>query len=373
MKRDDRIIYAASERCADLLYITSFHAPDPFLWVRVGDQEMVVVSPLEFGRAVKQARKGIEVLSFAAAKKRFKARNAKPETLIAEIGRMLRVRRWLVPDDFPHGLAQRLSRRKIHVQTPRSAFFPERETKTRQEVAGITAGIRLAEAGLKAAVGILRQARIRNGMVYTGTDVLTAETLRGEIEATISRLGGIAAHTIVAPGRQGADPHNAGFGPIAADQTLIIDIFPRVTRTGYFGDLTRTLVKGKAPRLVKKAFAAVRKARNYAQSVIREGASGKAIHDKVTEMLTQAGFDTDAKANPPVGFFHGTGHGLGLEIHEPPRVSTVDQTLVSGHVVTVEPGVYYPEWGGVRLEDVVVVQKRGCRTLTAAPSVLEIS
>ncbi len=233
-------------------------------------------------------------------------------------------------------------------------------------------GVELAEHGLQAALGMLAAATIEGDRVMHGGEPLTAATLRGEIDAAICRRGGIAAHTIVAPGVEGADPHNEGSGPIRPHQPIILDIFPRVMRTGYFGDLTRTVVKGRASATVKRAFEAVREARDHAKEMISPGVNGREIHREVCRRLEQRGFETKLGADPPFGFFHGTGHGLGLDIHELPRISSVDCTLEAGHVVTVEPGLYYPEWGGVRLEDVVVVQAAGCRTLTTVPTYLEI-
>ena len=131
-------------------------------------------------------------------------------------------------------------------------------------------------------------------------------------------------------------------------------------------------MKGQAPDIVKQAFEAVRDARDRAKAAIHANANGKEIHQTVAGILTDHGFETDLKSSPPKGFFHGTGHGLGLEIHEMPRISSVEHVLKAGHVVTIEPGVYYPEWGGVRLEDVVVVTSDGCEDLTSVPTLLEI-
>lgn len=370
---DPRLIYADSEHCADMLYATGLFVPDPFLWCSVRDETFVVMSPLEVSRARQHVRAGTHVLSFAEAKRRFKVRTLRPANLVAGISRHYAVKRWDVPPDFPFGIAQDLIRKGLTLRTPKDGFFPERETKRDDEIARITHGVRLAEAGLNRGLGILREAGIDGSSVIWNGASLTAGILRGEIDAEISRLGGIAAHTIVAPGVRGADPHDdGGDAPILAHQSLILDIFPRVTATGYWGDLTRTVVKGQAPDILRRAYTAVRDARDLAKSMIKSRITGKTVHDAVHKSLKDAGFETDAQANPPYGFFHGTGHGLGLQIHEAPRVSSADNILRAGQVVTVEPGVYYPDWGGVRLEDVVVVETKGCRCLTSVPDELEI-
>ena len=194
---------------------------------------------------------------------------------------------------------------------------------------------------------------------------------KGFINATIAGLGGMARHTIVAGGNQGCDPHEAGHGPLRAHQPIILDIFPRDCTTGYWGDITRTVVRGRASEPVKRMYVAVFKAQELAFQQLRAGVNGQEIHDAILRLFRENGFTTGRRNGRMQGFFHGTGHGLGLEIHEPPRVSAVDATLRAGHVVTVEPGLYYRGVGGVRLEDVAVIQPHGARNLTKFPKMLE--
>jgi Xaa-Pro aminopeptidase len=176
----------------------------------------------------------------------------------------------------------------------------------------------------------------------------------------------------VACGNQGCDPHESGHGPLRAYTTIIIDIFPRDMKTGYFGDITRTVVRGRASEAVKKLYAAVERAQEIAFQKLRAGVNGKDVHDAVHKSFTDAGYKTGRVRGRMQGFFHGTGHGLGLEVHERPRVSVVSEALRAGHVVTVEPGLYYRGVGAVRLEDVAVVGERRSRNLTRFPKVLEI-
>jgi Xaa-Pro aminopeptidase len=367
-----RLIYADSEHIADMLYATGLFVPDPFVWCQAGERQAVIASPLEYGRFAQHLGRRADVFSFLDAKRRLGCRNAKPASHITGLARHYGLKRWLVPRDFPVALADELRRRGLQVKPVDGPFFPERECKRPDEVEHLREGVRLAEHGLNAGLAIVRAARIRGDELRWRGKLLTAELLRGEIDAAITRLGGLAAHTIVASGPEGADPHNAGAGPLRPHLPLILDIFPRVTRTGYFGDLTRTVVKGRAPAVVKRAFTAVRRARDLAKTLIRPGVNGRTVHQKVKASLAESGFATDLNAQPPFGFFHGTGHGLGLEIHEAPRISTADFVLQAGHVVTVEPGLYYPAWGGIRLEDVVVVTAKGCETLTTVESYLEV-
>lgn len=370
-----RLIVADSERDANLLFATEFLAPDPFLWYAIPGETGIVVSPLEIARARSQARGGLTVRTGEEALRvwRSEKRHEDPDMLITALSRKAGIRTWHVPDNFPLGLATRLEKAGIHLKVV-SPFFPEREIKRANEVARIEAGVRLAEAGLYRALEVLREAKTDvAGFLQWQDRPLTAEILRGEIDGRIAQLGGTASHTIAAPGVQGANPHAVGTGPIQAGQPIILDIFPRVDATGYFGDLTRTVVKGQAGEIVHRAFATVLKAQQAALAAIAPGVSGPAVHAAAADVISEAGFVTDVSRDTPIGFFHGTGHGLGLEIHEEPRLSRKSRTVLScGHVVTVEPGIYYPEWGGVRLEDVVVVTDGGCRNLTVAPKLLEI-
>jgi Xaa-Pro aminopeptidase len=192
------------------------------------------------------------------------------------------------------------------------------------------------------------------------------------MDIACKRAGGLAANTIVAGGNQACDPHERGRGPFRAHQSIILDIFPRDERTGYFGDITRTVVRGRASETVRKMYATVAEGQQIAFRELRAGVDGLDVHKKITTFFTTRGFKTGKQHGRMSGFFHGTGHGLGLEIHEPPRVSIVSEKMKTGHVVTVEPGLYYHGLGGVRIEDVVTINERGNQRLSEFPRQLEI-
>jgi Xaa-Pro aminopeptidase len=178
--------------------------------------------------------------------------------------------------------------------------------------------------------------------------------------------GAISTNTIIAAGDQGCDPHERGSGPIRANELIIVDIFPRVIATGYFGDMTRTFLRGRASEAQRTLVAAVRSAQSAALKTIRAGVNGREVHGQVVEIFTARGFQTKHTPRGSVGFFHGTGHGLGLEVHEPPRMNaSFDYRLKRGSVVTVEPGLYYPGIGGCRIEDVVQVTATGVKLLSS--------
>lgn len=357
-------------------YASGFACPDPFLWFAVPGLTAVVIGPLELGRARKQVRAGVTVLSESEARRQFQIpaeTGTGPGALLNALARHFGVRRWETPASSPLGLARDLEAAGLNVQ-PIAAFFPERAHKSAPEVAEIERGMRMAEAGLARALEIMRDAEIvAAGCLSWHGQTVTAELLQGEIGAEVARLGGMAGHTIAAPGRQGADPHLVGEGPVRVGEPLVLDIFPRVERSGYFGDLTRTVVKGRAPERIRQAYEAVHQAQRCAIGEVRAGALGRAVHAAAAKALEVAGFATDVKAEPAHGFIHGVGHGLGLEIHELPRMNAgAAMPLEVGHVVSVEPGLYDAAWGGMRIEDVVVVEEHGCRNLTRAPHLLEI-
>lgn len=363
-----RVIVADSQHDANLLYAVGLFVPDPFIYFEIAGRRHVVMSDLELDRAKAKATVD-RVHSLSRYQKRLGLR--KLELLLPAILREFGVRRVEVPANFPVGYVKHL--RGFRVQVVADAFFPEREIKSAAEIRQLTAALRLAEEGMQAGIRVLRMSRIgRSRYLYWRGKKLTAEHVQGVINATIAALGGTATGTIVAGGNQGCDPHEAGHGPLRADQPIILDIFPRDGKTGYWGDLTRTVVRGRARDRVRSVFALVAKGQALAFSMLRAGVNGAEVHRAIQQCFDQHGFPTGRGAGRMQGFFHGTGHGLGLEIHEAPRLAPVATTLRAGHVVTVEPGLYYPGIGGVRLEDVVVITQTGHRNLTRFPKFLEM-
>ncbi|MDL5047526.1 Xaa-Pro peptidase family protein [Oscillatoria amoena NRMC-F 0135] len=289
--------------------------------------------------------------------------------VIAAVLRERKLREVEVPPDFPLRLAEELNERGIWLETA-DRIFPEREFKKPAEVKAIVAALRMTEAGLRAGINLLRAARIEGRHLVAEGRVLTSERVRAEIDAAIVRLGGLPAHTIVAGGKQACDPHERGSGPLRPHQTIILDVFPRDQKSGYYGDMTRTVVRGRANETVKAMYAAVLEGQKYALRKLRPGADGNTIHEHVKNLFAERGFPTKIKKGRQSGFFHGTGHGIGLEIHETPRFSQT--TFKSGQVITVEPGLYDRDIGGVRIEDVALVTRTGHRVLSDFPKQLEI-
>jgi Xaa-Pro aminopeptidase len=372
---DAKLIIASSHASADLLYATRFFVPDDIIWIGTGRKTHAVFSPLEIDRARVSARVG-RIYAWDRLEAEWK--KAHPEegkpglaAMAVFLLRKLGIAKVEVPGSFPLLYAEFLRRSGIAVVPCGGLFFPAREIKSAWEVACITRAQRQAEAGMRRGWEVLRASRAgRDGRLRWAGGLLTSERLRAEIDSAVLRAGGTPADTIVAGGVQACDPHERGSGPLRKGETIILDIFPRDAASGYYGDLTRTVVKGGASEAVRRLYHTVLAGQKKALGAMRAGADGNALHRSLQEDFTAAGYPTCRRKGRWVGFFHGTGHCLGLELHEPPRFAA--GPLKAGHVMTVEPGLYDPEIGGVRIEDLVWVRARGIQNLTRIPKVLEI-
>lgn len=378
MKTTDNILIVAdSEHDADMLYAVGMFVPDPFIYLRLRGRQYVVMSDLEIDRARRDAPQ-CRVLSLSDCQIKLRKTGVKRPgfaDVIADLLRSKKLNRVLVPSSFPLGLANELKQRRITLKPAEGAsLFAEREIKSPIEVKKISAALMMAEVGMSEAMQVLRASKIgRDRRLLYNNVQLTSEKLRSVIDCAILQASGLPANTIVAGGRQGCDPHERGSGPLRAHEPIIIDIFPRSQKTGYFGDITRTVVRGRASEAVRKLYDTVHRGQAIGFKTIRDGVPTKDVHDAVLRLFEEQGYRTGRRAGRMEGFFHGTGHGLGLEIHEAPRMGATSMgKLKAGQVVTVEPGLYYPEIGGVRIEDVALVNHTKARNLTRFEKVLEI-
>ena len=373
---DAQLIYSASESDANMLWATRFFAPDPFIFIRKRGRSYLVMNDLEIDRAKGQARVD-KVVSYSDYTRRLQQRGVQfpaPSQILTEVLQDLNIRGIEVPSTFPLGLADQVRSAGPAVTPKADPFWPEREFKTGEEVRFISESIRAAEKGIEAGIAAVRRTDIRkDGYLYLDGTRLTSEILKRIINTTIMAEGYVPSHTIVASGNQCVDPHNQGSGPIRANASIIMDIFPRSQKTGYFGDITRTVVRGRASDQLKHVYRCVQRGQDIAFERIRDGASAYDIHNTITNYFKTEGFDTGVVKGRMQGFFHGTGHGLGLDIHEAPSFGLRSKNrLRAKNVVTVEPGLYYQGLGGVRLEDVVIVTKLGCKNLVRIPKFLEV-
>lgn len=369
-----KLIVAASEACADLLYASKFRAPDAFAYLEHRGCRRLLLSDLEVDRGRAEAAvdrvdalSDLEKLARGGKKKR----PSYPRVLARWL-KLAKVRSVVVPEDFPFGLARGLREEGVRIRPAKGGLFPEREIKSAAEVRAMRAAIAIAEAGMERAFEVLRSAVPRkDGRLAIGRRLLTSEILRQEIEVAVVRAGGEArGDTICAGGDQACDPHGRGFGPLRANELIILDIFPRDAKSGYFGDITRTVVRGRASDAHRRLWETCLAGQKLAFSQMRPGIQGGPVHDELKAFFAEQGYPTEIRDGRWQGFFHGTGHGLGLEVHESPRFAAA--TFLPGQVITVEPGIYIPGIGGVRHEDVALVTARGAKSLTTAPKPLEL-
>jgi len=371
--RLSRLIVADSESSPDMLHATRFFAPDPFIFLEKNGKRTIVLNDLEIDRGRRTAKVD-EVISYAEIPKGKSKQGKGPAKFHETVARFLKarkVRSALVPSTFPLGLANELAKAGIKLSPETGLFWKEREFKTDSELQLMSRVLKITETGMARGVEVLKASKIGpKGRLFWAGHPLTSEILRAEIDSAILRVGGLPANTIVAGGKQGCDPHERGSGPLSAHTLIILDIFPRDTRSGYYGDLTRTVVRGRATDAQRRLWETVLEGQTLALNAMKPGADGGPIHDAIKDFFKQRGYPTGQKKGRWTGFFHGTGHGLGLEIHEEPRFSAT--VFKPGQVITVEPGLYYPHIGGARIEDVATITRTGVRLLSGFPKVFEI-
>ncbi len=370
----DILIVAASEADANLYYATRFMAPDAFVFMRIKGKKHLLMNDLEVDRAKMQAKvdKVHSTSKLAAEFRKKHDRRPGYVDLIESFAKEHGAESFTVPGNFPIEFADPLRQRGFKLEFKHEPFFEERTVKTKEEIAAVTKAIRFTEDAIKAAIDAMRKSVIKKGKLYLHGEVLTSEAVKKIINVRLMQNDCIASHSIVACGIDCVDPHNQGSGPLYANQSIIMDIFPRDSSTRYFADISRTVVRGKASPKLKRMFNAVLEGQEIAFKSIKEGADGGEIHRAIQKRFEDLGFKTGLINGRVQGFFHGTGHGLGLDIHEAPRIGGVKDILKAGQIVTVEPGLYYEDAGGIRIEDDVVVTKTGCINLVKSPKILEI-
>ncbi|MEM0966879.1 MAG: M24 family metallopeptidase [Verrucomicrobiota bacterium] len=370
--REMLAFYASPERDADLFYWGGFRAPDPFLAFEIEGKRFAALSSLEFGRGQKEGKFDV-VLPLEELMKESGAGNdiARQILFLASEHGVSSIR---VPDDFPGKIACDLKEEgSFGLEFSSRPVFKDRLRKSVSEQEFIRSVNNVISGAFDEVHRVLAEAAIKDGSLWYEGDLLRSEDVRQMIAVYCLKHGCLAEGTIVAGGDQACDPHERGSGALPADSLIIVDIFPRSEQTGYFGDMTRTFLKGKASPQQRKLVDAVRVAQEMALATVSSGVDGLEIHRSVNDSFEKAGFETGKNEKGYFGFFHGTGHGLGLEIHEEPRVSRQPFSLESGMVTTIEPGLYYPGLGGCRIEDVVVVQENGMEMLSAHPREWEIA
>ena len=372
--RSALVLAGAPEQHVDLLYATGFMAPDPVVYVQVGRWRGMMVSALEYGRAVATcAERGMQIVTPQQAGLEGAARGNLARWICALLEPHA-VRCIRVPALFPSGLLRQLEAAGITVEVLTKDPFPKRRRKSHSELALIRESQRAAVIAMRAAIGLLSESCIdRQGLLQSGDTVVTAEMLQRRIAEILLRHDCYCGQTIVACGAQGADPHERGSGPLAAHQPIVIDIFPRHQGHGYCGDITRTVVKGQATRALKHMYHTVKGAHAAALRKVHAGAATRSVHQAAVDWIASRGYPTGRDEKGFYGFMHSTGHGVGLALHEAPSVGCNQAYLRLGDVITIEPGLYYPGIGGIRLEDTVTVTAQGWRYLVPCETSFEMA
>jgi Xaa-Pro aminopeptidase len=376
LKSPPPLLYADTERSADALYFGRVSVPDAFVCFAAHGKKYAVVSALEFGR-VKRVSAFDRVLPLelylAKAREVWPQRKPGAAEVIFLLAQELKQKSFTIPEDFPAGVYEKLFELGLDLTVATGSLFPQREIKKPAEIAALREGNRCSALGIAAAERVLRASEIKGrALIYRGKP-LTSERLKFAIESACLEAGAVSANTIAAGGDQACDPHERGSGPLRPHELIIVDVFPRVSATGYHGDMTRTFLRGTASDAQRALVAAVRAAQLAALKKIRAGVTGRAVHEAVVATFTTRGYETKHTSKGSSGFFHGTGHGLGLAVHEAPGLSTrFDSELRRGHVVTVEPGLYYRGLGACRIEDVVQVTATGFTLISKAPYTWEL-
>jgi len=368
----DVLIYADTIRSPELRHELSLGIPDPFLYVERNGERHVVLTSFEIDRVLEVAGAPEPHPNEEFGYDDLIAKGLSSDEVLLEVAvnacGALAVTEAVVPWTFPAKFADRLRESGVEV-TPELDFFEDRRrVKSEAELAGIRRAQRAAEAGMDAARELLRRAEPNGtGLVVDG-EPLTSERIKVSILEAFTARGTVADEFIVAHGPQSAVGHEMGSGPIVAGEPVVIDLWPRDIQTACYADMTRTYVVGEPSEEMVRYHALCKEALDQSLAAIRAGVQGADVFTLVCELFHEAGQPTQLSKQPGEvlenGFYHGLGHGVGLEVHEAPSLGRAPGAMVAGDVVTVEPGLYRHGWGGVRLEDLVLVTEDGAENLT---------
>jgi Xaa-Pro aminopeptidase len=358
-------------------YLSGYHAPDEFVTLYADGEIRLLTSGLEATRARGDSDasdvRTFQQYGFAEKVEEHGRTKTRPHVtadFLADVG----VDAVSVPVSFPAGAADVLRERGVDVTVDYDDVVREaRAVKSDAEVDAIADVQAATEDAMRVAEDLLAAATVADGVLQLDGEPLTSERIRRDIEVSLLDAGCRLHDCIVASGPEAARAHESGSGPVRADAPIVVDIFPYSDATRYFGDMTRTFSKGEPSDRAREWYDLTREAFDAALDTIEAGVTGKAVDDAVSDVFEAAGYPTvRTDDDPENGFFHSTGHGVGLSVHESPSLSQYGGDLEAGHVVTVEPGLYEQGVGGVRLEDLVVVTEDGHENLNSYPQDLRV-
>lgn len=357
---DAYVVYASS-RDADMRYLTHFTTSDPFVFFKKpGQQGVIVVSMMEVGRASREASAAVMTRIQAGLPDILK-KEKDPYRATASMIAGLVGKKVLVPPNFPVALANALGE-YCTLSVDKGTVMDMRSKKSRHEILMMKNVQKVTQKAMELAVSLIRNASIKKGILHLDRKPLTAEYVKFSMHSLLLKHECSAVDTIVSCGEDTATPHMTGTGPLKSDEPIVIDLFPVDEKTGYYADMTRTVVKGEPSADILEMYDALRQAKQLGISRIKAGVPGSEIHQTVVDFFKDHGYESTTR-----GFVHNLGHGVGLQVHELPTVGPAGKALVSGNVITIEPGLYYPGIGGVRLEDIGTVTAKGFDNFTVFP------
>jgi Xaa-Pro aminopeptidase len=371
----DLLIVGDTERCPELRHELPLRIGDPFLYAEIGDRRIAVVWSIEGDRIATVDRTveivPVETISVddlvAAGIDYYELGPAQVVRSVETLG----ITRARVPRAFPLQVADALRAEGVELVPDQRFFDQRRRRKTRPELDGIRRASRAAEAGQAAIASLLARSEAGEGGRVVDGGPLTSERLRAAADAAFAAHGCRGDDAIVAHGAQAADGHHVGEGRVANDDVLVCDLFPLDLESACYSDMTRTYSVGTPDPELVAWYADTRDALEHVRSLVEPGADGAELYRTVCRFYEDRGYPTRLSAEEGTvlreGFIHGLGHGVGLEVHEAPGLSRTGHELVAGDVITLEPGLYRHGFGGVRLEDLVLVTDHGCETITTFP------
>ncbi|MDR1527974.1 MAG: Xaa-Pro peptidase family protein [Puniceicoccales bacterium] len=361
------LIFSNTKKDSDLFYLIGTHVPDNIAIIFDGRESTALVSALEINR-LRNTSKIDKFVSWDIIKSSLQPTKNTDFDILRRFLQDLKLDAICVKQDFPVYLADQLRSANFEIIVVGFSILPQRLIKSDGEIIEIKHAADIVRQTFVQVENILSDASVngKNELVFED-EILTSERLRTMMETFCYQLGAIADATIVACGVAACDPHNLGYGPLKANEFILVDFFPHLKTSGHYADVSRTFIKGRPTKEQINLYNTVKSAHDIAIDMAHGGVPGKDIMVRTLEYFESKGYKSSNTANPPYGMFHSLGHGLGLDIHEPPRIGMCDDTLQPGMVVTIEPGLYYQTIGGVRIEDDILIGNQSSEILTQIP------
>jgi Xaa-Pro aminopeptidase len=371
------LIWGDTETSPALRHEVPLSIGDPFLYLESDGRRAVVTNALEETRIERAAPDLERLLIDALGRDELLAAGwARQDTefeLCVRAAERMGIGAAVVPPEFPVALADRMRGRGIELAPDDAPFTERRRRKSAAELAGIRRAVKAGLAGLGEGAGMLRAAEVRDGWLWLDGEQLTSETVRARIREVCSRAGAPApADIIVKP--EGPDViigHDPGSGPLPAHTPISIDLWPRDEASDCWADMTRTFVRGEISDAIGALYELVLTAHERSCAAVRPGIPGVEVYGIACDVFEAAGHPTGRTKRPGEtlreGFYHGLGHGVGLQVHEAPALGrTGTEPLVAGDVIAIEPGTVVRSLGGARVEDLLVVTEQGYESLTGS-------